>query len=132
MHRSSFAVGPAGVFGTGNTQPDAAPRPGRAAARWLLLDIAERAIVPVTALDDQNEELCADSFALEALGRILLEVLRDGDALCPTVDTAVARTVIRFAEKILTEEGQDVADVLAQRRRTGDAGALSTCWCAVT
>ncbi|MFD4862978.1 hypothetical protein [Streptomyces atratus] len=32
--------------------------------RWLLLDIAERVIVPVTALDDQNEELRADSFAL--------------------------------------------------------------------
>ncbi|MCX4792110.1 MULTISPECIES: hypothetical protein [unclassified Streptomyces] len=91
---------------------------------WLLLDIAERVIVPVTALDDQNEELRADPFALEALGRILLEVLRDGDALCPTVGTAIARTVIRFAEKILTEEGQDVADVLAQLQAAGVEQAM--------
>jgi hypothetical protein len=84
--------------------------------RRLLLDVAERVIVPVTALDDQDEELHADSFALEALGRIFLEVLRDGNALCPAVDTAIAR--------ILTEDHQYVADVLRQLETVGVGQAL--------
>ncbi|MEW2297529.1 hypothetical protein ABZ719_33315 [Streptomyces sp. NPDC006743] len=82
--------------------------------RRLLMDAAERVIGPVTALDDQAEELTADSFVLEAVGRILLEVLNAGDVTCTKTHTAIALTVIRFTAEILTEEGQDTGEVLAE------------------
>ncbi|MFE0658075.1 hypothetical protein, partial [Streptomyces sp. NPDC058876] len=59
--------------------------------RRLLMDAAERVIGPVTALDDRAQELNADSFALEAVGRILLEVLAAGVVTCTKTHTAIAR-----------------------------------------
>ncbi|WP_327259890.1 MULTISPECIES: hypothetical protein [unclassified Streptomyces] len=41
------------------------------------------------------------------------------------MDTAIARTVIRFAEEILTEEHQDVADVLRRLEAVGVDQALN-------
>lgn len=82
--------------------------------RRLLLDAAERVIGPVTALDDRAQELTADSFALEAVGRILLEVLAAGDVTCTKTYTAIALAVIHFTAEILTQEGQDTGEVLAE------------------
>ncbi|MFF7128076.1 hypothetical protein ACF07Y_45250 [Streptomyces sp. NPDC016566] len=43
----------------------------------LLVDVAERIVVPVTALPGPNAgEPCADTFALEALGRVFVTTLR--------------------------------------------------------
>ncbi|MGX1913628.1 hypothetical protein ACWIID_33015 [Streptomyces phaeochromogenes] len=48
------------------------------------------------------------------------------DDLCPASVPGIARAIIRFAEEILTEDGQDVADILKQLktaalRQTHDA-----------
>ena len=74
----------------------------------LLADVAERVITPVTALPGPDREPCEDSFALEALGRILLGILRAED-VCPVSPPDIAQAIIRFAEEILTEDHQDVA-----------------------
>ena len=78
----------------------------------LLADVAERVITPVTALPGPDREPCEDSFALEALGRILLGILRAD--VCPVSPPGIAQAIIRFAEEILTEDHEDVADVLEQ------------------
>ncbi|MCZ9342897.1 hypothetical protein NGM37_34580, partial [Streptomyces sp. TRM76130] len=50
--------------------------------RRLLLDVAARIFIPITAVDDCDEEPCAHSFLAAALGRLLLEVLCHGDGAC--------------------------------------------------
>lgn len=47
----------------------------------LLLNVAARVIIPVTAADDHEGEPCAHSFLAAALGRILLELLCHGECL---------------------------------------------------
>ncbi|WP_432246686.1 hypothetical protein ACRAR1_00330 [Streptomyces sanyensis] len=100
--------------------------------RRLLMDAAERVIGPVTALDDQAQELNADSFALEAIGRILLEDLDAGVVTCTKTHTATARAVIRFTAEILTEEGQDTGEVLAELQHAAAAQAEAACQTACT
>jgi hypothetical protein len=53
--------------------------------RRLLLDVAARVIIPITALDDRDRELCAHSFVAAALGRLPLEVLCIDDDVCPAM-----------------------------------------------
>lgn len=87
--------------------------------RELLLDVAESTVTPITALPSADEgDPGTDSFALEALGRVFLAMLRAEDApcddLCPTSASGIARAIIRFVEEIFTEDRQDVADTLEQ------------------
>ncbi|MER5502819.1 hypothetical protein ABT096_37340 [Streptomyces sp. NPDC002561] len=90
----------------------------------MLLDVAERVIIPVTAVDeDCDEGPCAHSFLAAALGRLLLEVL-SVDRCCPVSPVGIAQYVIRFAEEILTEERGDVADVLRRLEAAGMEQAM--------
>ncbi|WP_435192090.1 hypothetical protein [Streptomyces sp. bgisy126] len=83
----------------------------------LLVDVAARVFIPITAEDDCDGEPCAHSFLTAALGRLLLELLCHG--VCLAGARNVARTIILFTENILTEDNGDVADVL---RQLGTAG----------
>ncbi|MFD6915997.1 hypothetical protein [Streptomyces virginiae] len=85
----------------------------------LLLDVASRVFIPVTAADG---DLCAHSFLAAALGRLLLELLCHG--VCLANAPGVARTIIRFTETLLTEDHGDVADVLRQLEAAGMKQAL--------
>ncbi|MFB7609833.1 hypothetical protein [Streptomyces gardneri] len=73
----------------------------------LLLDVAARVIIPITAADDHDGEPCEHSFLAAALGRLLLELLRDGVCLCGL--SGIADTITRF-----TKNHGGVADVLRQ------------------
>ncbi|TBO58147.1 hypothetical protein EYS09_18890 [Streptomyces kasugaensis] len=92
--------------------------------RQLLLDVAARVFIPVTAVDDRDGEPCAHSFLAAALGRLLLEVLCHGDGACLAFPPGIAQTIIRFTENILTEDHGDVADVLRQLEAAGMRQAL--------
>jgi hypothetical protein len=92
--------------------------------RQLLLDVAARIFIPVTALDDCDGEPCPHSFLAAALGRLLLEVLRHGDGACLAFPPGIAQTIVRFAESILTEDQGDVADVLRQLEAAGMRQAM--------
>ncbi|MEU3400641.1 hypothetical protein [Streptomyces filamentosus] len=92
--------------------------------RRLLLDVAARIFIPVTAVDDGDGEPCAHSFLAAALGRLLLEVLSHADGACLAFSPGIAQTIIRFTENILTEEHSDVADVLHQLEDAGMKQAM--------
>lgn len=92
--------------------------------RRLLLDVAARIVIPITAVDDCDGEPCAHSFLAAALGRLLLEVLRHGDGACMAFPPGIAQTIVRFTENILTEEHADVADVLRQLEAAGMKQAM--------
>lgn len=80
----------------------------------MLLDVAERVIIPITVLIRDREEIpTASSFALAELGGVLL------DALCfwqgetgPQVTEFLATSIIHFIEQILTQEHETVGAVL--------------------
>ena len=78
-----------------------------------LLEVAERVVIPVTAVDDRDGAVSADSFMAEALGRLILDILRVDD-VCPAIPPGIARAIIRS-----TEEHQDVADVLRRLEAAG-------------
>ncbi|MER6237648.1 hypothetical protein ABT185_16525 [Streptomyces clavifer] len=83
----------------------------------LLVQIAERVVIPVTTLPDQEQEEvpCDDSFALFELGLCFLATLRSWHEQAGADATAgIALAVIRFATQILTENHEDVADILHQ------------------
>ncbi|MFE7043124.1 hypothetical protein ACFU9X_27910 [Streptomyces atratus] len=92
--------------------------------RRLLLDVAARIFIPITAVDDRDEEPCAHSFLAAALGRLLLEVLCHGDCACLAFPPGIAQTIVRFTENILTEEHGDVAGVLRQLEAVGMKQAM--------
>lgn len=92
--------------------------------RQLLLDVAARIVIPVTAVDDCDGEPCPHSFLAAALGRLLLEVLRHGDGACLAFPPGIAQTIVCFAENILTEDHGDVADVLRQLEAAGMKQAM--------
>ncbi|MEU3657844.1 hypothetical protein AB0E67_34865 [Streptomyces sp. NPDC032161] len=93
----------------------------------LLVDAAERIIVPVTALCGIDPEPCDDSFALEAVGRVLVGTLRGWAQAGPETVEGVARAVIAFVRQVLTEEecGETVADVLRQMEDVGFSQAVA-------
>ncbi|MEV0889389.1 hypothetical protein AB0J03_37095 [Streptomyces microflavus] len=88
----------------------------------LLLDVAARVFIPVTAADDHDGEPCAHSFLAAALGRLLLELLCHGECLASA--PGIAATITRFTESILTDEHGDVADVLRQLEAAGMKQAM--------
>ncbi|GGX47474.1 hypothetical protein [Streptomyces chryseus] len=88
----------------------------------LLLDVAARVFIPVTAVDDCDGEPCAHSFLAAALGRLLLELLCHGECLAGA--PGIAQTIVRFTENILTEEPGDVAGVLRQLEAIGMEQAM--------
>ncbi|GGR47852.1 hypothetical protein GCM10010497_59020 [Streptomyces cinereoruber] len=88
----------------------------------LLLDVAARVIIPITASDDHNGEPCEHSFLAASLGWLLLELLRDGVCLCGL--PGIADTITRFTENILTEDHGDVADVLRRLEAAGMKQAM--------
>jgi len=92
--------------------------------RRLLLDVAARVSIPVTAVDDCDGEPCAHSFLAAALGRLLLEVLRDSDGACLASPPDIAQTIVRFTENILSEDHGDVADGLRQLEAAGMKRAM--------
>ncbi|MET9774552.1 hypothetical protein ABZ023_09780 [Streptomyces sp. NPDC006367] len=92
--------------------------------RRLLLDVAARIFIPVTAVDDCDGEPCAHSFLAAALGRLLLEVLCHADGACLAFPPGIAQTIVRFTENILTEEHSDVADALRQLEAAGMKQAM--------
>ncbi|MFD3658123.1 hypothetical protein [Streptomyces sp. NPDC058620] len=88
----------------------------------LLLDVAARIFIPITAVDDRDGEPCAHSFLAAALGRLLLELLCHGECLANA--PGVAATIVRFTENILTGDHGDVADVLRQLEAAGMEEAM--------
>ncbi|MGW1622705.1 hypothetical protein [Streptomyces sp. NPDC002172] len=91
----------------------------------LLVDVAERVVVPVTALPGPDAgEPCADTFALEALGRVFVTSLRIWAQAGPEAAEGLARAVIDFAAQFLTEDHEDVADILRQLEAVGVGQAL--------
>ncbi|WP_217246142.1 hypothetical protein [Streptomyces sp. AC602_WCS936] len=87
----------------------------------LLVDVAARVFIPVTAADEHDGEPCAHSFLAAALGRLLLELLCHG--VCLNSLTGAADTITRFTDNILTEDG-DVAGVLRQLEAAGMRQAM--------
>ncbi|MFE9454510.1 hypothetical protein [Streptomyces sp. NPDC006739] len=91
----------------------------------LLVDVVERIVVPVTALPGPEAgEPCADTFALEALGRVFVTSLRTWAQAGPDTAEGIARSVIDFALQFLTEDHEDVADTLRQLEAVGVGQAL--------
>ncbi|GGZ18121.1 hypothetical protein [Streptomyces nitrosporeus] len=88
----------------------------------LLLNVAGRVILPITAVDDYYEEPCAHSFLAAALGRLLLELLCHG--VCLGGAPGIADTIIRFTENILTEDRRGVASALRQLEAAGIEQAM--------
>ncbi|WP_411575220.1 hypothetical protein [Streptomyces fradiae] len=87
----------------------------------MLVDVAARVFIPITAEDDHDGEPCAHSFLAAALGQLLLELLCHG--VCLANAPGVARTIILFTDNILTEDG-DVAGVLHQLEAAGMRQAM--------
>ncbi|MGA5558943.1 hypothetical protein [Streptomyces lavendulocolor] len=90
----------------------------------LLLDVAARVIIPITAVDDHDGEPCEHSFLAAAIGQLLLELLCHG--VCLGGLPGIADTITRFTENILTEDHGDVADVLRQLEAAGMKQAMET------
>ncbi|WP_338930394.1 hypothetical protein WEB32_00235 [Streptomyces netropsis] len=90
-----------------------------------LVDVAMRIVVPVTALPGPNAgEPCADTFALEALGRIFVTTLRTWAQAGPDAAEGTARSAIDFTLQLLTEDHKNVADALHQLEAVGVRQAL--------
>ncbi|MEU0335975.1 hypothetical protein [Streptomyces sp. NPDC006193] len=99
---------------------------GRGTWSWIVADglweIAKPLIplVPVTALPGPDAgEPCEDLFALEALGRVFVTSLRIWTQAGPDAAEGIARAVIDFAAQFLTEDHENVADVLRQLEAVG-------------
>ncbi len=91
----------------------------------LLVDVAERIVVPVTALPGPAaSEPCEDTFALEALGRVFVTSLRIWAQAGPDTAEGIARAVIDFAQQFLTEDAEDVTDTLRQLEAVSVSQAL--------
>ncbi|WP_412079435.1 hypothetical protein ACLF6K_38350 (plasmid) [Streptomyces xanthophaeus] len=92
----------------------------------LLVDVIERIVVPIIALPSPEEgEPCAETFALEALGRVLMTSLRTWAQAGPDAAEGIAHAVINFALQFLTEDHEDVAEVLLQLEAVGVGQALA-------
>lgn len=97
---------------------DAAREFAGAASRMpeLLVDVATQVVVPVTALPGVDAgEPCEDTFALEALGRVLVTSLRIWAQAGPDAAEGIARAVIDFAD---ADEAGLVSRVLTDPDRT--------------
>ncbi|WP_328475952.1 hypothetical protein OHS71_01490 [Streptomyces sp. NBC_00377] len=88
----------------------------------LLVKVAERIVVPVTALCDIGPEPCDDSFALPAVGRVFVITLHNRAQAGPDTAQGIAHAVIRFTREILTRDHEDVADILRHMEAVGVRG----------
>ncbi|MEU5599253.1 hypothetical protein [Streptomyces sp. NPDC020298] len=84
---------------------------------FVLLRLAEDIIWPVTAVDGEADP-CADSFALDEVGCVLLSALRDWARDSPTTAApGIARSIIRFTVSVLPDpDHADTADTLEAMR----------------
>ncbi|MDX3488172.1 hypothetical protein [Streptomyces sp. ID05-18] len=74
------------------------------ALAFVLLRLAEDIIWPVTAIDGESADPCADSFALDEVGCVLPSALRDWARDSPTAATlGIARSIIRFVENVIPD-----------------------------
>ncbi|MDX3540687.1 hypothetical protein PV721_41655 [Streptomyces sp. MB09-01] len=119
---AAFAYLRARLIGDIDTAGAVADDTGPEQLHRLLLDVAARVFIPVTAEDDHDGEPCAHSFLAAALGRLLLELLCHGECLASA--PGIAATITRFTENILTDEHGDVADVLRQLEAAGMKQAM--------
>ncbi|WP_327348962.1 hypothetical protein [Streptomyces europaeiscabiei] len=100
--------GGAAVAGRAEADPELA---------FVLLRLAEDIIWPVTAVDGEADP-CADSFALDEVGCVLLSTLRDWARDSPTTAApGIARSIIRFTVSVLPDPDHgDTADTLEAMR----------------
>ncbi|MFI9311323.1 hypothetical protein [Streptomyces triculaminicus] len=91
----------------------------------LLVDVAMRIVVPITGLLGSDVAVpCDDAFALEALGRVFITTLRSWAQTGPDAAEGIAHAVIDFAAQILTDDHEDIADILRQLEAVGVSQAL--------
>ncbi|MEU9983614.1 hypothetical protein [Streptomyces sp. NPDC050856] len=85
---------------------------------FILLRLAEDIIWPVTAVDGEAADLCADSFVLDEVGCVLLSALRDWARDSPTTAVlGIARSIIRFMVSVVPDpDHEDFADTLEASR----------------
>ncbi len=74
--------------------------------RRQLLNLAAHIIIPISAVDDCDEESCAHFFLAAALGQLLLEVLCHGDGACLASPPGVAQSIFRLVERIHGGRGE--------------------------
>lgn len=100
--------GGAAVAGRAEADPELA---------FVLLRLAEDIVWPVTAVDGETEP-CADSFALDEVGCVLLSALRDWARDSPTTAVpGIARSIIRFTVNVIPDpDHADTADTLEAMR----------------
>ncbi|MFD7667739.1 hypothetical protein [Streptomyces sp. NPDC059788] len=84
---------------------------------FVLLRLAEDIIWPATAVNGEAAP-CADSFALDEAGCVLLSALRDWARDSPTTAApGIARSLIRFTVNVLPDPGHpDTAGTLEAMR----------------
>ncbi|MFF8732204.1 hypothetical protein ACF073_37925 [Streptomyces sp. NPDC015171] len=84
---------------------------------FILLRLAEDIVWPVTAVDAETD-LCADSFALDGVGCVLLSALRNWARDSPTTAVSgIARSIIRFMVSVVPDpDHEDFADTLEASR----------------
>ncbi|GGS83413.1 hypothetical protein [Streptomyces badius] len=84
----------------------------------VLLRLAEDIIWPVTAVDEETTDPCADSFALDEVGCVLLSALGDWVRDSPTTAVpGIARAIIRFTVDIIPgPDNEDTATTLETMR----------------
>ncbi|MFE1579269.1 hypothetical protein [Streptomyces fradiae] len=71
---------------------------------FVLLRLAEDIIWPVTAMDGEAADLCADSIVLDEVGCVLLSALRDwARDSATTAVPGIARSIIRFVENVIPD-----------------------------
>ncbi|MGW5852520.1 hypothetical protein ACWFQ8_32125 [Streptomyces sp. NPDC055254] len=91
-----------------------------------LVDAVERIVVPVTALPSPEAgEPTTEMFALETLGQVLVATLRTWAQAGPDAAEGIACAVIDFVLQFLTDDHEDVAEVLRQLEAVGVGQALA-------
>ncbi|MFD5483654.1 hypothetical protein [Streptomyces hawaiiensis] len=100
--------GGAAVTGRAEADPELA---------FVMLRLAEDIVWPATAVDGEADP-CADSFALDEVGCVLLSALRDWARGSPTTAVpGIARTIIRFTVNVIPDpDHADTADTLEAMR----------------
>ncbi|MFF5147835.1 hypothetical protein ACFY6U_50405 [Streptomyces sp. NPDC013157] len=100
--------GGAAVAGRAEADPELA---------FILLRLSEDVVWPVTAVDGEADP-CADSFALDEVGCVLLSALRDWARDSPTTAVlGIARSIIRFTVNVIPDpDHADTAGALEAMR----------------
>ncbi|MDX3538134.1 hypothetical protein PV721_28065 [Streptomyces sp. MB09-01] len=92
----------------------------------LLVGVVEQLVDVVTALPDPEAgEPSTETFALEALGRVLVASSRRWAQAGPDAADGIARSVVDFVVQFLTDDHEDVAEVLRQLEAVGVGQAIA-------